>query len=99
MNIYADLEQYYKNNKEQFETIKAKNAEAIKNFSKTEEENDNYKIEFDKPIKFKKQEVSVKKLNQVLEFLFYIKEKGNFALKNEFMKKYFITTIKPSAIQ
>ena len=97
-NIYADLEQYYKNNKEQFETIKAKNVEAIKNFSKTEEENDNYKIEFDKPIKFKKQEVSVKQLNQVLEFLFFIKEKGNFTLKNEFMKKYFITTIKPSVI-
>ena len=97
-NIYADLEQYYKNNKEQFETIKAKNVEAIKNFSKTEEENDNYKIEFDKSIKFKKQEVSVNQLNQVLEFLFYIKEKGNFTLKNEFMKKYFITTIKPSVI-
>jgi len=142
LNMYTDLEKYYKNNKEQFEKIKANNEEAIKKFiqntnpnNNTEEEKSNYKIEFDKPIKFKKQEVSVNQLNQVLEFLFYIKEKGNFTahptnktevqinpnkhknemlenifdlksvrdnieklIKTEFMKKYFITPIKPSVI-
>ena len=84
LNIYADLEKYYKNNKEKFEKIKANNEETIKKFIQTnpnnniEEEKSNYKIEFVKPIKFKKQEVSVNQLNQVLKFLFYIKEKGNF---------------------
>ena len=81
----ADLENYYKDNTERFEKIKANNEEAIKKLIQDTNQNNNkeevkkkYKIEFDKPLTFIKQEVSVNQLNQVLETLFYIKEKGNF---------------------
>ena len=84
LNIYADLENYYKKDQEKFEKIKKSNIDEINSlFSENSNiasniANKNYKIVFVKPIQLGNDTIEVNKLNQLLEFLYYIKEKGNF---------------------
>ena len=141
LNIYSDLEKYYKNNKEKLEEFKINNEKSIKLLmqspqnNNTENNENTNKIIFEKPIKNNNGQINIKELNQTLEFLFYMREPGNLTahptnktnvfinpnehekkiidenfdlekvkknlgkfLENEYMKKYFITPIKPKIL-
>ena len=82
LKVLSDLEKYYKNEPEKFNKIKNSNQDKIdklledkKNNNKEEISN---KIWFDKPILVGKTSISVNELNEMLGFLFYEKEPGNF---------------------
>ena len=83
LNIYADLEKYFKDNKDKFEKIKNDNIDIIKSFINDSLENNNenneknYKMAFDKSVNTKKSSIKVDDLNTILEYLFSKKEEGN----------------------
>ena len=79
-NIFADLENYYKNDKTNFNIIKEKYKGEIQKFSEqtTDNNNENKNIIFDKPVTKKNTSINVDDLNKMLNFLFYIKNLGNF---------------------
>lgn len=82
LNVLSDLEHYYKDEPEKFNKIKNSNKEKIDKLledKKNNEPNKNAnKMYFNSPISTANQNISVDELNQMLEFLFYIKEQGNF---------------------
>ena len=88
LSIYADLKKYYKNDKGKFEEFTSKNLNKIKKFLPLNTSNSNNNVEnneidnkiiFEKEIKSGKENlVNVKDLNQMLQFLFFVKEQGNF---------------------
>ena len=79
LNIYNDLEKLYKNEQEKLNKIKTDNQEKIdKFFSDDNQVKKSNKIQFEKSIIYRKEPIPVKELNKMLEFLFYIKEQGNF---------------------
>ena len=82
ISMYADMEKYYKNDKEKFDKIKSTNKDKIETLFKNSEENSNTinknKITFEKSIRVGKELIDEKELNQMLQFLFYMKEPGNY---------------------
>ena len=84
--IYADLEKYYKYEPDKFNKIKTEYRAQISSFLDNKQDNKtSNKIIFAESIKVGKININVNELNQMLEFLFYIKEQGNFTAhpKNE----------------
>ena len=82
ISMYVDMEKYYKNDKEKLDKIKSKNKDKIETLFKDSEENrntiNNNKITFEKSISVGKELIDEKELNQMLQFLFYMKEPGNY---------------------
>lgn len=93
---FTDIKRYYKNNPTKFEEIIINNEDIIKtclnDALNCDEENDEKenKIIFEKPISIGNINISVIELNQILQFLFYIKEKGNFTAHPKSEKKAII---------
>ena len=142
LKIYNDVKNYYKNNNEKLVEFENKNKDKIKTIVKDIENGNSINTSINNNITFEKAielgttiRIEAKELNQMLEFLFYIKEQGNSTahpkeskpsitnpnkhifeipknndninqvkeyaqnlLKNEFMKKYFVTKVKPKEI-
>lgn len=79
LNIYNDLEKFYKNEQDKLQKIKNENKEKIdKFFSDDSQDKKRNKIVFEQPIIFGKTPIPIEELNKMLEFLFYIKDTGNF---------------------
>ena len=86
LGMYADLEKYLKNEPERLNKIKNDFRDKINSFFpenannnvniNTENSNTN-KIMFKEPITIGKEKIDLVELNELLEFLFYLKEKGN----------------------
>ena len=79
-NIFADLEKYYKNEKTDINKLREKFKDQIQKFSEviTDNSNENKNIIFDKPVSKKNSSIDVDDLNKMLNFLFYMKNLGNF---------------------
>ena len=88
LNIYSDLEKYYKNDKKKFEEITSKNLNDIKNLlpknanisnNNVESNEIGNKLVFEKPIKYgKDKQLNVEELNKALQLLFFIRHQGTF---------------------
>ena len=99
LNIYTDIKNYYKEQKDKLEEFEKKNSEKIDkindgivNINGLNNIKKNAII-FEKPIKIGKTSIlEIKELNQMLEFLFYIKSQGNFT---DHPKDSKIAVIKP----
>ena len=83
LGMYADLEKYLKNEPERLNKIKndfrnndINNIHINNNIINTDNSNTN-KIMFKEPITIGKEKIDLVELNELLEFLFYLKEKGN----------------------
>ena len=72
-NTFIDLENYYKNCKKNINIIKEKMKDKIQKFSEKNTNNNE-----NKDMIFKKVFIDIDDLNKMLDFLFYIKNFGNF---------------------
>ena len=81
LNIFADLQKYYKKEPEKFDKIRREKQEEINEFKSNNEENNNNednKIIFKESITIKNSTIEVSDLNHIVQFLFFMKQDGDF---------------------
>ena len=102
LKIYSDLEKYYKNEPEKYSKLKINNKDKINellNNNIEDSNDDNNIICFENNIKIQNTLIKVDELNQMLKFLFFKKENGNFTADPKNLENNINVIISPDELK